>query len=69
MQTGLGTSKTTQSPSRNTSHRLSPEAGAIATWLLSLEKTHVLGLNRDGTPKHPLYVPKTVIPVKLFEAP
>ena len=45
------------------SHRLSPEAGAIATWLLSLKKTHVLGLNRDGTPKHPRNVPKTVIPV------
>ena len=46
------------------SHRLSPEAGAIATWLLSLKKTHVLGLNRDGTPKHPRNVPKTVSPVK-----
>ena len=42
-------------------HRLSPEAGALASWLLSLEKTHVLGLNRDGTPKHPRNVPKTVI--------
>lgn len=38
------------------SNRLGPEAQAIADWILSLPKTHCLGVNKNGSPKHPLYL-------------
>ena len=47
-------------------HRLNAEAQKLADWLLSLPKTHVLDLNRNGTPRHPRCVPKTAEPLKLI---
>jgi hypothetical protein len=46
-------------------HRLNAEAQKLADWLLSLPKTHMLGLNRNGTPRHPRCVPKTGEPLKV----
>jgi hypothetical protein len=40
------------------SARLSDDARKIADWIGSIEKTHWLGFNKDGSPKHPLYVSK-----------
>lgn len=45
--------------------RLCPAAQAIAKEILGWKKTKCLGQNRDGTPKHPLYLKKTVMPVAI----
>lgn len=36
--------------------RLTRQARQIADWIASLDMTHCLDLNKDGSPKHPLYV-------------
>ena len=38
-------------------HRLTCFAQTYAGWVLSLPTTGHLGRNKDGTPKHPLYLP------------
>ena len=44
------------------SARLSDDARKIADWIGSIEKTHWLGFNKDGSPKHPLYVSRVDVP-------
>lgn len=39
-------------------NRLNCYASTLAGWILSLPQTRALGFNGDGTPKHPLYLPK-----------
>jgi hypothetical protein len=38
--------------------QLTRPAREIADWIQSLEKARCLGFTKDGSPKHPLYVPK-----------
>lgn len=45
---------------------LTPEAKRVADYVLALEHVKCLGQNKDGSPKHPLYLPKTtaLVPVR-----
>lgn len=40
-------------------NKLTPHARGLANWILSQPSCRCLGQNADGTPKHPLYLPKT----------
>jgi len=40
-------------------NRLNCYAHTLAGWILSCPQTRALGFNSDGTPKHPLYLPKS----------
>lgn len=40
-------------------NHLTPYARTLADRLLALPRTRCLGRNRDGSPKHPLYLPKS----------
>lgn len=40
-------------------HDLNGEATELAAWVMSLPKTHCLGLTKAGAPRHPLYVKST----------
>jgi hypothetical protein len=41
---------------------LNPEAGELAEWVSGQRHSRCLVLNQDGSPRHPLYVPKTTRP-------
>lgn len=40
-------------------NKLNDYATALGARILALPQTRTLGTNQDGTPKHPLYLPKT----------
>lgn len=40
-------------------NKLNTKAATNAAWILMQPKTRCLGQNQDGTPRHPLYLPKS----------
>lgn len=46
-------------------NRLGPAATEIAAMIMAFPHARCLGANKDGTPKHPLYLKRSLVPVAL----